>query len=295
MWSRLLSFAFSVHFLIVPTSFIGSPQTITTLHYASNSNFANGSFAPASAGYNLADVASVSDLSELPVGTRALVYLGLCGGASTAFVNAVEPFVGQPQVFGFYLMDDPDPTGEYGPACPPANLRAEADWIHDHDPGTMTFIVLMNLSSSTYPDYRHSYNPANTHVDLYGLDIYPCRTDVRGCAFSDITAAVRAAESSGVPNAAIVPIYQAFGGGSYLDDSGGLYAVPTPSQAKEMIRTWASLVPDPVFDYTYSWGSQAGDSALNANLPLQGVFDAHNVGTGGGYAFPLPRSKGHGF
>ncbi len=289
MWCCLISVSFSIQAIVAPTAFIGSPGSITTLHYASNSNFVTGAYAPGQFGFNLADVSSPSELSELPNGVSALVFLGMCGGADSAFVSAVEPFVGQAQVFGFYLMDDPDPTGSYGPLCPPTHLRAEADWIHTHDRGARTFVVLMNLSSSRSPNYRGSYNPANSHVDLYGLDVYPCRTDVSGCAFKDITAAVGAAENAGIPEQDIVPVYQAFGGGSYVDDSGGQYSLPTVAQAKRMFRTWASVVPDPVFDYTYSWGTQVGDTALSGAPTLQGVFALHNMGSGAGYDFPLHR------
>ncbi len=274
--------------LAVPTAFIGSPGSLRTLHYAANGNFADGQYLPASAGFDLADVSSTDELGELPAGVEALVFVGQCGGVDRQFLDTVEPFVGQPQVFGFYLMDDPDPTGQYGPRCPPSYLEAESDWVHAHDPGAKTFIVLMDLGTSTSPSYRHSYTPANSHVDLYGLDAYPCRTDVGGCDFGIIVSAVRAAEAAGVPEPDLVPVYQAFGGGSYVDDTGGQYALPTAAQAERLVRTWASVVPDPVFDYAYSWGAQAGDTALGSVPRLQGVFALHNRGAGPGDDFGLP-------
>jgi len=71
---------------------------------------------------------------------------------------------GQTAVFGFYLTDDPVPR--IGLAqCKPSSLRAAPDWIHEHIPGTLTFIVLMNLSGAATPSFRDSYNSINSHVD----------------------------------------------------------------------------------------------------------------------------------
>jgi len=41
----------------------------------------------------------------------------------------VDAFAGDPNLFGFYIMDEPLP-----PTCPAANLLAEDDWIHAHVP-----------------------------------------------------------------------------------------------------------------------------------------------------------------
>jgi len=92
------------------------------------------------------------------------------------------------------------------------------------------------------------------------------------CDYSMITKAVAAAEASGVPRGGIVPCYQAFGGGNW----GGNYAVPTSSQEEQILSTWAPLVPNPLFDYAYSWGSQNSDQALENAPDLQAVFSAHN-------------------
>jgi hypothetical protein len=248
----------------------------TTLHYTSNDVFTNGAFTPASIGFNLADVSTTSQLAELPPGVSALVYVGLCEGADANFVATVTPFINNTSVFGFYLMDEPDPTGLYKPICPPTNLKSESDWIHSNDPGTKTFIVLMNLSSSDTPYYGGSYNPSNTDIDLFGLDPYPCRTELNGCDNSYITKAASAAEAAGIPQADIVPVFQAFGDGSAIDDGGGHYALPTPNQEQAILSTWLSVVPDPVFDYAYSWGSQDGDVALDSSPELQVIFQAHN-------------------
>jgi uncharacterized membrane protein YgcG len=251
---------------------------VTQWHFAANANTdASGQFAPSAVGFNLADVnASADELNALPVGVKGLVWVGQCDGADAAFTSLIKPIIGNPKVYGFYLMDEPDPTGQWAPTCPQANLKAESDWIHSNDPGTKTFIVLLNMSSASHPSFTPTYTPANSDIDLYGVDPYPCRTELNGCDFGMIGRYVNAAESAGVPAANIVPVYQAFGGGAWNDDGGGYYQMPQADQESQIFSTWATLVPQPAFDYAYSWGSQRGDSALGASPTLQQVFAAHN-------------------
>jgi hypothetical protein len=246
----------------------------TSEHYAANGNFSGSTYLPGAVGFNLADVSSNVVAAALPAGVKALVWIGTCNGATASFQSSIASFVGDANVFGFYLMDDPDPS-----SCSAANLKAESDWIHAHDPGTYTFMIEQDLSGSDHPSYKGGYNPANSDIDLYGLDLYPCRTDnpsTAPCTYSWIRLAVTAAENEGIPLADIVPIYQTFGGGSWADDSGGAYQLPTAEQESKILSTWGSLVPTPVFDYAYSWGSQRGDVALGTTPSLQSVFQVHN-------------------
>jgi hypothetical protein len=248
---------------------------ITSLHYAPNANIVNGTYAPGADGFNLADVSSVGALNALPTGVQGLVWLGMGNGANATFQSAVNQFKGDPKLFGFYLVDEPDPTGQYGPLVTAANLKAESDYIHQNLPGAKTFIVMMNLGTPTNPSYTNAYSPANTDIDLFGLDPYPIRPQFSGGAnYSVIGAAVNAAESVGIPQSQIVPVYQAFGGGSYSS-----YTLPTATQEQQILATWGSLVPNPAFDYAYSWGTQVGDTALVNTPGLQQVFAAHNAGT----------------
>jgi hypothetical protein len=250
---------------------------VTPWHYTPNGNFdGSGRYLPGADGFNLADVGDRSLLDSLPAGDRGLVWLGMCGGADPAFQAAVSSFAGDSRVFGFYLMDEPDPTGRYKAVCPAANLKAESDWIHTHLPGTKTFVILMNFSSSSSPTYRNTYNPANTDIDLYGLDPYPCRTETNSCSYGWIALAAGAAESAGVPEANIVPVYQAFGYGAWVDDGGGRYMLPSAGQEQLLLSAWAAAVPRPAFDYAYSWGSQNGDVPLSQSAALQSVLLAHN-------------------
>ena len=248
----------------------------TSEHFAANGNFSGSSYDPGAVGFNLADVSSNAETEALPPGVKGLEWIGSCAGATSSFQTNVQSFIGDPKVFGFYLMDEPDPS-----SCSAANLKAESDWIHTNDPGTYTFIIEQDLSSSNHPTYQGGYNPANSHIDLYGLDPYPCRSENPAsapCAYSWLSLAVSAAEKEGIPLADIVPAYQAFGGGTWIDDGGGSYQLPTPTQVSEILATWGSLVPTPVFDFTYSWGVQNGDQSLQGSPALQQILLGHNSG-----------------
>lgn len=248
---------------------------MTTLHYASGGSAAEVT----TAGFNLVDVSSVDELNALPAGTKGLVWLDEANGATSSFIQKVTPFIGNPNLFGFFLVDEPDPTGKWGTYATAANLRAESDWIHTNLPGAKTFITMMNMGSSANPDFSNTYNPANTHIDYYGLDPYPVRTGTSTVDYNMIDRTVAAAVASGIPLSQIVPVYQTFGGGNYTTDTGGKYVMPTVAQEQTMLDHWAKLVPSPAFDYAYAWGSQEGDTALGSSPALQALFLQHNQGT----------------
>lgn len=251
------------------------------LHYAAHHNFSDrGEFAPAIAGFNVADVDSPERLKALPKVVRALVWVGMCEGVTQRFIERVKPFIGEHRVFGFYLMDDPDPRRPLGGArpapCEAGKLQAESDWLHAHVPEARTFIVLMNLGTGRRPFYDKTYRPAATHIDLFGLCAYPCRSEWNGCDFNAVARYVVAAEAGGIPRNRMVPIYQAFGSGRWHDDEEGHYVMPTPAQEEEIIRRWQGLLPTPVFDMTYSWGSQRDDHSLGNDPALQRFFAEFN-------------------
>jgi hypothetical protein len=244
-------------------------DTLTSLHYTANGNFASGQYDPGSLGFNLADISSPSLLSELPSGVKALVYVGMSDGVTAFFQQVVNSFAGDPRVYGFYLADDPASTSTVA-----ANLRAESDYIHAQIPGAKTFMVLENQSSNTSPSYFSGFSPDNTHIDLFGIAPYPVQANVPGgYDLNIIPLAVQAAEEIGIPQADLVPLIQAFGGGNW---PGNAYYVPTVAQEQEILSTWAAALPDPAFDYAYSWGSQQGDTALSQLPDLQQLWAAHN-------------------
>ena len=268
-------------------------NSLATLHYASGNNIdSNGNFTPGQSGFNLADVSSVDELNALPAGVKGLVWLDQGDGVTQSFIDAVTPFIGNPKAFGFFLKDEPDPTGQWNTLVSAANLKAESDWIHAHVPGAKTFITMMNMGSSDNPSFANTYTPANTHIDYFGIDPYPVRSDASTVDYSMIDKAVAAAEASGIPAANIVPVFQTFGGGNWVDDSGGHYVLPTAAQEQQMLAHWAALVPNPAFDYAYAWGSQNGDQALESSQALQSVFLQHNTSATSGSTTPVVDTSG---
>ncbi|OBP69450.1 calcium-binding protein, partial [Mesorhizobium loti] len=125
----------------------------------------------------------------------------------------------------------------------------------------------------------NTFNPANTHIDYYGVDPYPVRTGTSTVDYNMIDRTVAAAVASGVPLSQIVPVYQTFGGGNYTTDTGGQYVLPSVAQEQTMLDHWAKVAPSPAFDYAYAWGSQQGDTALGNSPALQALFLQHNQGT----------------
>jgi hypothetical protein len=250
---------------------------LATLHYTSGNNLdGQGNYTPGKAGFNLADVSSVEELNALPDGVMGLVWLDQYSGVNQSFIDAVTPFIGNPKVYGFFLVDEPDPTGQWGTQASAADLKAESDWIHSHVPGAKTFITMMNMGSTDDPSFANTYNWDNTHIDLFGLDPYPVRSNGT-LDFDVIDKHVAAALDAGISLDQIVPVYQTFGGGGWATDTGGQYAMPTVAQAQEIFAHWDALVPNPAFDYAYSWGSQNGDVALESSQGLQDLFLQHNT------------------
>ena len=74
-------------------------------------------------------------------------------------------------------------------------------------------MVEENASGNLTPQYY--YTPANTDVDLFGIDPYPVQTNVPNNYYDIIPLAVQLAELIGIPQQDLVPTYQAFGGASY--------------------------------------------------------------------------------
>jgi hypothetical protein len=246
-------------------------------HYAANGNLnAAETFVPAEAGFNLADVSSSRELNLLPAGVKGLVWLGQCDGVTTKFAAAVSAVVDHPKVFGFFLMDDPDPTGIWHYRCKASDLRAESDWIHQLRPELVTIVALMNMGSSASPRFSVEYAPENSHVDLFAVSPYPCRTGWAACDYDMINRFLVASQAAGFPLSRTVPTFQAFGGGSWRADSGGAYRLPRPSELQSIIERWDDLVPTPAFDFAYSWGQQHSDDSLAASADLRAIFARRN-------------------
>ncbi|WP_206073382.1 hypothetical protein [Mesorhizobium wenxiniae] len=241
----------------------------------------------AKAGFNLADVSYVSQLNALPEGMKGLVWVGNNVGATTAFQSLVRPFINHPKLYGFRLGDEPDITGRYKPRTDPAHLMAESDYIHETCPGAKTFVTLMDMGPYEASTFANTYNYANTHIDLFGIDPYPVRLLDNGTTIYDINfidRMVKAALDSGIELERIVPVFQAFGGGNwsvYTAGQRGKYKFPTAAQTKEMFERWAKLVPNPEMDFAYIWMVKEGHMSLGgtsaAELEIRELYRLHNT------------------
>lgn len=242
-------------------------------HYAPNGNFgSDGTFAPAGWGFDIADVSSRAQLDDLPAGVRGLVWIGTCAGADETFRAKVAAVIDHPKLFGFNLMDDPDPTGRGAHPCPPDHLRAQADWVHGQRPGIVTFIALMNQGTSVLPRFDTVYAPERSHVDFFSIAPYPCRIEWSSCDVDMVDRYVAAAAQAGVPADRIIPTYQTFGFGTWRTDTGGRYRMPNGNELRALLDRWRQLVPHPAFDMAYSWGAQRGAASLSQAPDLLAIF-----------------------
>jgi hypothetical protein len=124
-------------------------------------------------------------------------------------------------------------------------------------------------------------NPGLTHVDLIGIDPFPCHV-LDGCDMSKIDLGVQRAIDGGIPLSQIVPVLQTFG--QSCGDRMRFYREPSADELEELLARWASLVPHPAFDFTYTWRSAgpacpALDVSSGGSHPnLQEVMRDHNGG-----------------
>jgi hypothetical protein len=244
-------------------------------------------------GFNLFDLtgsktnptSTLALVNALPEGTQALVWLGNMGNAPIGqsctppgfsddeFKAQVDILANSPKVFGYNLADEPHPS-----RCPDAAnaIKARSDYIHTHAPGQKTYITILD-GSNMCPEGEgceyHALRPEITHVDLIGLDPYPCHFDSAGqpvtCDTSKISQRVQVAVANGIPVTAIIPVFQAFGQEGRLDGKTIYYRTPTTAEFQDMLNLWKSLVPNPVFDFVYTWGIQCTESSCPAPQSLK--------------------------
>ena len=228
-------------------------QSTATLHFIAN--VGDQVSEVKALGFNLIDTgADPGTVDALPNGIRALVWLGSldnhdCGNPGYTFpqfMAAVNRLVGNPKVFGYFLADEPHPKDCPGTA---SDLRERADYIHAHDPTHRSFVVVLDGSNQCGGTYGCEYSalaPAKTHVDLIGLDPYPCNTGnaATGCTYGNIDATVKRAESNGIPGQDIVPVFQVFGQSCA---NSAYYRLPKVNELRTMLKHWKALVPRPRF------------------------------------------------
>lgn len=265
-----------------------APGGQATLHYISNSG---PNVRPVAAlGYNLFDLGPTKQvIDSLGAGQYALVWLGNLDNTNCTpgyswpeFTAAVRRLAGDPKVFGYYISDEPHPS-----VCPSAahDIRARADYIHAHDPSQKVFMVVMDAArlcgSAMGCEYR-AMRPSITHVDLFGIDPFPCHVGAP-CLDSRITTEVQRAAAAGIPVSRMVPVFQAFGQDCSKQKT-KYYDEPSAADMTRLLAQWAALVPSPAFDFTYTWRSEGPacpglDAATGGAHPdLQSVLRAHNRG-----------------
>ncbi|HET8594696.1 MAG TPA: hypothetical protein VFM07_05570 [Intrasporangium sp.] len=260
-----------------------SATTSTTAHFTVN---LRGSYSAAHAlGFNVFDVAGStsnpagvrSKLDALPKGSKAMVWVGNLGKSAGAqgftraqFKAQVNALARDSRVYGYFIADEPHPT--LYPSVV-AEIAARADYVRSVAPAQKSFIVV--LDGSQYCGSRlgceyAALAPSKSHVDIVGVDSYPCSTR-SGCKFEKITERVNAAVRAGIPRSRIAPVYQTFG------QAGGYYRMPTAAELRTMLATWRANVPSPPLDYAYSWGTQSSAPEALVNHPAQQlVVKAHN-------------------
>jgi hypothetical protein len=256
----------------------------STKHYISNTG--PDIHTVAKLGFDLFDFGpDKSRIDALRTGQQALVWLGNLDNTNcqpgytwSEFQTEVRRLANDPKVFGYFISDEPHPG-----TCPNAvrDIRQRADFIRAQNPRQKSFIVVMDAAricgSAMGCEYRE-LNEANTHVDLIGIDPFPCAIAV-GCAPDKIDLEVQRAVSGGISLDTIVPVFQVFGQRCSANKS-KYYLQPTATELKAMLDEWHELVPKPEFDFTYTWRSSgpacpALDRA-DGSSSLQSVMQGHN-------------------
>ncbi|TYK44361.1 hypothetical protein [Actinomadura decatromicini] len=250
-----------------------------TLHVALN--MPAGDRAKAAAlGYNLFDTEpDEGDIASLPRGGRALVWVGntTCGPFApddvSEFAGLVKRFADDERVYGWYLSDEPNPD-----ECPDVvgKIRQRADVVHRYAPRQKAFASLTDWE-------MEPLKPSATHLDLVGLDPYPCRAEGGRCDLTAIDRMLGQARRADIPSRMVVPVFQTFGQSCNAGDHN--WRLPAAAEMRGMLARWDRFVPRPAFDISYSWGRQdawacpslADADGRNGMPDLHGVMKRHNT------------------
>jgi hypothetical protein len=249
-----------------------------------------GSYSAArAAGFNVFDVAGSqtnpagvkTKLNALPSGSKAMIWVGNLDNSSSTpgftlaqFKAQVNALKADPRVYGYFIADEPHPR-KFPLAA--AHVRERADYLRATAPAQKSFIVVLDGTSACGGTLGCEYAalaPSKTHVDLVGIDSYPCHLGA-ACDYSKITERVSVAAKMGIPKSQMVPVYQAFGQEGKA--SGAYYRTPTASELSKMLSTWTAALPNAVLDYAYTWGTQTSAPQALANHPaLVSVVKSYN-------------------
>jgi hypothetical protein len=230
-------------------------------------------------------------VDALPQSVQGMIWVGNLdntdcstpGYTTSQYRALVDALARDSKVYGFYLADEPHPLTCENAA---ADIRARADYLHAHSAFEQAFIVVQDGGGPCGSSLGCEFDalaPAKTHVDLVGLDPYPCHytgSTPAPCDYGLIGDRVKAATSHGVPVRAIVPLFQEFGQQGRV---GGpvYYRMPAPDELRTILSTWSSLVPSPSLDAAYTFGVQCSTTcpapqALANHSGLQPAVRAYN-------------------
>jgi hypothetical protein len=216
----------------------------------------------ASAGFNLADVGTLSALRALPEGLKGIYWLGNgynlrrqgCSWrlADKQIVDTVMAIKDNRKFSGiYYIADEPHPA-----LCPdaPERVAERTALIHSLDPRGKAFIVVLN--SSTAPT---EFAQMKDSADYIGVDPYPCnvKNELAGCNYTALRERIDQALKAGIHANRIVPIFQTFGQ-TCTSAGQNYYRLPTVAETEIMLDIWDEKVPGAhrPFDMAYSWGKQ---------------------------------------
>jgi hypothetical protein len=155
-------------------------------------------------------------------------------------------------VSGFYVANEPSVSGC---STAPSQIAAWTATLHIDFPGIPTIIATYDSTDLT--SFAHS-------ADEFALDVYPCQYG-HGCDYSSITSLAAAADQLGLK---YVGVPQAFGGDGHYD-------LPTPSELRQIIRTWRATRELGYVVYAFSPEGMPSSTYLQNEPDLLSVIAAN--------------------
>jgi hypothetical protein len=255
---RFLSLASFVATAVVLAVCMGTPATQRHPIGSSGSSFIRGIYGtgPTSltttAGFNTVNVSTPTKAKLDAVqaaGYKAVIWLGNYDRTiscqfqydDTWIRNTVTAIAGHPAIAAYQLSDEPNYART---KCPNTvqQHRERAALIKSIDPSKPTYVTISTWDGHEMFPYQYFVGVA----DILGLDVYPC-TYTKGCGFSLIDGAVKAAAADGVTK--FWAIVQDFHDDYYRD--------VTALELKTEFQHWAGSGMSGYFVYHWVYGSIA--------------------------------------
>jgi hypothetical protein len=205
-------------------------------------------------------------------GLKGVVWLGswrnsTCSWSENdAWVRShVTAIAGHPAVAAYYLGDEPN----FG-SCPsgPSMYAARTNLVHSLDPGRPTFTVIQAWDPAARESYPYGHWARS--VDILGLDVYPCTLSSATCDFTQIDAAIAAADAAGVSKYwAVMQDFQ--------DD---YYRLPTPVEITAQFDRWNRSRMAGYLVFSWDFGTYNLDSQPSNVAELSRQNRLHGAGPG---------------